>query len=116
MQEVQAICNRVVIINKGQIVADDSIERLQQNQTGETAILVEFRPDTSKSQLQKIKGVKEVTGEATKWRIKGREGLQETIFQFAVANQLTIVSLTEEKQSLEEVFKELTKEHSAKSK
>lgn len=109
MQEVQAICSRVVIINKGKIVADDSIERLQQRSSDETVILVSFKQETTKSKLKEIRSVKSVenAGE-NKWKISGSKGLQETIFQFAVANQLTITSLNEEQQSLEEVFKELT--------
>ena len=109
MQEVQAICSRVVIINKGKIVADDSIERLQQRSSGETVILVSFKQETTKSKLKEIRNVMSVeTAGENKWKISGSKGLQETIFQFAVANQLTITSLNEEQQSLEEVFKELT--------
>ncbi|MEO6167548.1 MAG: gliding motility-associated ABC transporter ATP-binding subunit GldA [Chitinophagales bacterium] len=109
MQEVQAICSRVVIINKGKIVADDSIERLQQRSTDEIMIQVSFKQQTSKNKLKEIRGVKNVeTAGENKWKITGAKGLQETIFQFAVANQLTITSLNEEQQSLEEVFKELT--------
>lgn len=109
MQEVQAICSRVVIINKGKIVADDAIERLQQRSSDETVILVSFKQETSKIKLKEIRSVKSVeTAGENKWKISGSKGLQETIFQFAVANQLTIISLNEEQQSLEEVFKDLT--------
>ena len=111
MQEVQAICSRVVIINKGKIVADDAIERLQHKATGETVILVIFKQAADKDKLLKISGVKSVnlSGEKT-WKITGQKGIQEAVFEFAVANQLTITSLSEEQQSLEEVFKELTRQ------
>jgi ABC-2 type transport system ATP-binding protein len=110
MQEVQAICNRVIIISKGKIVADDAIERLQQRSSGETTISVEFKQQVEKNALQQIGGVKKVTSAGDKkWQLAGSTGLQEQIFQFAVANRLTIVALAEERQSLEEVFKELTK-------
>ena len=111
MQEVQAICSRVVIINKGKIVADDAIERLQHKATGETVILVVFKQSADKDKLLKISGVKSVnlSGEKT-WKITGQKGIQEAVFEFAVANQLTITSLSEEQQSLEEVFKELTRQ------
>lgn len=109
MQEVKAICNRVVIINKGKIVADDSIERLQQKTGGEIILLVSFKQATEKIKLTKISGVKSVEGVGDhKWKINGAQGLQEEVFRFAVAHQLTITSLTEVQQSLEEVFKELT--------
>lgn len=109
MQEVQAICSRVVIINKGRIVADDSIDRLQHKSKGETVILVTFKQPAEKNKLLEIRGVKSVrlSGEKT-WQISGQKGIQEAVFEFAVANQLTITSLTEEQQSLEEVFKQLT--------
>ncbi|MBA2406399.1 MAG: gliding motility-associated ABC transporter ATP-binding subunit GldA [Chitinophagales bacterium] len=110
MQEVQAICNRVIIISKGKIVADDSIERLQQKSSDEVTITVEFKQRVDKNRLQQISGVKKLTSTSEKkWRLTGRTGLQESIFQFAVANQLTVVALAEEAQSLEDIFKDLTK-------
>ncbi len=110
MQEVQAICNRVIIISKGKIVADDSIERLQRKSSDEVTITVEFKQRVDKNRLQQISGVKQLTSTSEKkWRLTGRTGLQESIFQFAVANQLTVVALAEEAQSLEDIFKDLTK-------
>jgi ABC-2 type transport system ATP-binding protein len=110
MQEVQAICNRVIIISKGKIVADDSIERLQRKSSDEVTITVEFKQRVDKNRLQQISGVKKLTSTSEKkWRLTGRTGLQESIFQFAVANQLTVVALAEEAQSLEDIFKDLTK-------
>ncbi len=110
MQEVQAICNRVIIINKGKIVADDTIARLQQATDGGSAILVSFKQSVDKKSLSQMNGVShvEATG-VNKWRIYGQQGLQEAIFKYAVSNQLTITELTAEQQSLEEVFKELTR-------
>ncbi|MEP7128740.1 MAG: ATP-binding cassette domain-containing protein [Chitinophagales bacterium] len=109
MQEVQAICSRVVIIDKGKIVADDAIERLQQKSGGEIIILVSFKQTTERKKLEAISHVKKVeSAGGNKWKIYGQPGLQEDVFRFAVDNQLTITSLTEEQQSLEEVFKELT--------
>ncbi|MBA2422545.1 MAG: gliding motility-associated ABC transporter ATP-binding subunit GldA [Chitinophagales bacterium] len=110
MQEVQAICNRVIIVNKGRIVADDAIERLQQRSSDEITITVEFKQDADKNTLQQIAGVKKVTSTADKkWQVTGSAGLQEAIFQYAVRNQLTIVALSEKAQTLEQVFKDLTK-------
>jgi ABC-2 type transport system ATP-binding protein len=58
MQEVQAICNRVIIISKGKIVADDPIERLQQKSSEDTVVMVEFRQSVSKEKLNEIPGLK----------------------------------------------------------
>lgn len=110
MQEVQAICSRVVIINKGKIVADDAIERLQHKATGETVILVIFKQAADKDKLLKISGVKSVNLSGENMENYRPKGIQEAVFEFAVANQLTITSLSEEQQSLEEVFKELTRQ------
>ena len=54
MQEVEAMCNRVVIIDKGKIVADDKIEKLQQKLTGDTTITVEFKNEVKENELKKI--------------------------------------------------------------
>lgn len=109
MQEVQAVCSRVIIINKGKIVADDAIERLQKQSGDEVVIFVSFKQNASKEKLHEIRGVRQVepAGDG-KWKIYGQTGLQEALFAFAVDNQLTITALNEAQQSLEEVFKELT--------
>lgn len=60
MQEVQAICSRVVIIDKGKIVADDAIERLQQKSGGEIIILVSFKQNTERKKLEAIIHVKKL--------------------------------------------------------
>jgi len=109
MQEVQAICNRVIIINKGKIAADDSIDKLQQQSGNDSVVKVKFKQPVNPQQLQAISGVTRViaTGE-NEWSIFANKDLQEAVFRFAVAENLTIVSLQQEKQSLEEVFRKLT--------
>lgn len=109
MQEVQAICNRVIIINKGKIVADDSTERLQQQSGNESVVKVKFKQPVNQQKLKSINGVSKVisTGE-NEWNIFTDRDLQEEIFRFAVTENLTIISLQQEKQSLEEVFRKLT--------
>lgn len=111
MQEVQAICNRVIIINKGKIVADDSIEKLR-HASSQTIVLVKFSHLVSIDNLKSIEGVKkiDVLGE-NEFRLFDGENLNERVFQFAVDNHFTIASLQEEKQNLEEVFRELTTEN-----
>lgn len=111
MQEVQAICSRVIIINKGKIVADDSIEKLQ-HASSQTIVRVKFSHAVSMDDLKKIEGVKKIVnlGE-NEFRLFDGENLNGRVFQFAVDNHFTIASLQEEKQNLEEVFRELTKEN-----
>lgn len=110
MREVEAICNRVIIINKGQIVADDTAAALQNEQTHQT-VYVEFDGDVTKSQLTKITGVRKVEKVLKGWLLETTEqvDLRKVIAQYAQQNGLLILTLKLEERSLEEVFKELTK-------
>ncbi len=111
MQEVTAICDRVIIINKGKLVADDQIESLQSRQKGQTVVFVEFKEKAEKQVLMRMTGVQKVEAMGNAWRIfySGGEDMREKLFRFAVDNQLTLLNLQIEKQSLEDVFHELTK-------
>ena len=111
MQEVKAICDRVIIINKGIIVANDSTETLQQQKENEQIIRVEFDKEVSKSELKKIEGVSDAINTlGNTWKIKSASSkdIRAAIFQFAVANNLSVLTLQKEEQSLEDVFKQLT--------
>ncbi len=109
LQEVQALCDRVIIINKGELVANDTIEALQKKSSAETTLTVEFKERIEKEEIQKIKGVKSAeTIEGNKWRLVSDRDIQEDVFQFAVTNHFTILSLQKEQQSLERIFRALT--------
>ena len=112
MQEVEAICNRIIIINRGHIVANDQASVLQQSTVEHAVIYVEFEKPVSKSQLTKIKEVtscKEVGQNA--WLIESASGtdIRGIISKFGVDNQNLVLTLRKEQQSLEEVFKKFTK-------
>jgi len=110
MQEVEAICDRVVIINKGQIVADDKASILQ-IEKGHQTVYVEFEGTVSKNQLAKISQVTKVESFDKGWLLEGNgeEDLRKVIAQFAQTNNLLVLTLRTEEKTLEEVFKELTK-------
>jgi ABC-2 type transport system ATP-binding protein len=110
MQEVEAICDRVVIINKGQIVADDKASILQENTSHQT-IYVEFEGEITKSSLSKIKQINKVENVGKGWLLEGSGGddLRKIIAQYAQQQNLLILTLRAEEKTLEEVFKELTK-------
>ncbi len=115
MQEVEAICNRVIIINKGKIVADSKKEELQEELTNKNKqiIFVEFDKSVAIDQLQNIKGVSKVKGvKKMQYLLEAisDEDIRPYIFQFAVKKQLTVLSLQRKEKSLEDVFHELTKE------
>jgi ABC-2 type transport system ATP-binding protein len=113
MQEVEAICDRVIIINKGKIVADETTEFLQQKSGIENIIVVEFDKSIDKNLLQQIQGAKKVQHlKQNSWKIFSDKNtdIRPAVFNFAVANQLTVLSLHKEEQSIEDVFQQLTKE------
>ena len=109
MQEVQAICSRVIIINKGKIVADDTVEGLKSHQKGLTLVQVEFKERIDKSLLSKINGIHKVSGDnQLTIEYSGDEDIREILFRFAVENKYTLLNLNIEKQSLEDVFQQVT--------
>ena len=110
MQEVEAICDRVIILSKGQIVADDKAKTLQQELEHQT-VYVEFDSAVTKAQLAKIPNVSKVEVLDKGWLIESiaPEDLRKSVAQYAQAHNWLILTLNIEQKSLEEVFKELTK-------
>jgi ABC-2 type transport system ATP-binding protein len=112
MQEVQAVADRVIIINKGKIVADDSTEKLQSRVGNEIVVTAEFKQPVDLAMLKSIKSVKSFDQlKDGKWSFVGQENkdIREDIFNFAKEKNLTLLHLNKEEYSLEEVFKQLTR-------
>lgn len=110
MQEVEYLCDRVIIINKGKIVADRPIADLKELTLG-TVYQVEFDKEFSKSALRKINGLKQVEElGANKWLLEGRPDidLRTGVFEFAVEHGAAVLEIQKRAASLEEVFKKLT--------
>ena len=111
MQEVQALCNRVIVINKGEIVADDTLENILSVQGGSVGIVVQFEKDVTIDQLKLLNGVKEVYEvESMKFRVisDGTIDLRPEIFRFAADRNLSLIGLKQEENSLENIFRDLT--------
>jgi len=113
MQEVEAVCNRVIIINKGKLVADGSIDQLKAGQFAQKqTVWVEFDRTPELEGLRKIPGLVNIeqTGK-TSFLAESDNNLdiRPLLFQFAVSNHLILLTLKEQQQSLENVFQELTK-------
>jgi ABC-2 type transport system ATP-binding protein len=118
LQEVQAICNRVIIINKGKIVADDSLQNLQKGKTGEHFVLVEFKEGIAPELLKSINDVSNIEQLQTsnlpagqtgfKLKTSNPESVRKQLLELSLENNLNIVSLQSENNSLEEIFKSLT--------
>ncbi|MCW3085978.1 MAG: gliding motility-associated transporter ATP-binding subunit GldA [Bacteroidetes bacterium] len=114
MQEVEAVCDRVIIVNKGQIVANDSTEALQKTQIEENKyfITVEFDKKTSVNILKNIQHVydaKNVKDNVWLLEVHSEKDIRPDVFQFAVKNSLAVLTLNKEEQKLEDIFKQLTK-------
>ncbi|MCF8307688.1 MAG: gliding motility-associated ABC transporter ATP-binding subunit GldA [Bacteroidales bacterium] len=110
MQEVEAVCDRVIIINNGQVVADDAPGNISKERDN-AIITVEFDSNVQAAALKAIKGVKNVKQAApTTWVIESDTGvdIRSALFQFAVKQDMTILSLNKEAEKLEEVFHRLT--------
>lgn len=110
MREVEAICDRVLIINKGQIVADNTASELQADHTHQT-VYAEFEGTVSKASLAKIDHVRKVEKVVNGWLLETTDDvdLRKVIAQYAQQNNLLVLTLKTEEKTLEEVFKELTK-------
>ncbi len=111
MQEVQALCNRVLIINNGKIVANDPIEQLQNRISGESIVTVEFNKLVKPEAISKIRHVKRV--EQLKNQLKvisdNDKDVRGDLFRYAVENKLILLEMRKEVFSVENVFQELTK-------
>jgi len=112
MQEVEAICDRVLIINNGEIVADDKAKNLHTyGKKSSYTILVEFKEPVDEPTLLKIGGIEKIKQvNDFSWLIQPlkNKDIRQEIFKFAVENNLTVLSLNKKDKSLEEVFHELT--------
>ena len=111
LQEVEAICDRVIIINKGEIVANDKLINLQQGNRDKHIVVVNFKEPIDKVLLDGMKDADFIELlQTTNYRIgtSNPESVRKQIFEISLQNNLNIVSLQSENQSLEEVFRSLT--------
>jgi ABC-2 type transport system ATP-binding protein len=108
MQEVEAMCSRVVIINKGKIVANDRIEKLQQKLTNEVLISVEFKNEVKEHILRNIPGVKQVRHKGKRFTLVCDSDIRESLSQISAQNGWALLSMNLEEDSLEDVFQKLT--------
>jgi len=112
MQEVEAVCDRVVIIDKGKIVANDTTKNLSKLVGSTMQFRVEFKEKLNEKQLIQIPHVSNVAKTGTNiWLIETRDNkdIRQEIFQFAVTNNYNVLSLSQSEQNMEDVFWRLTK-------
>lgn len=110
MQEAEAICDRVIIINQGKIVADDTSEHISESQDNQFVIRVEFDKIVEVNTLKNIRHVLDVKAISEKdWILISKIDIRNELFQFSMQNNLGILTLQKEERSLEDAFKALTK-------
>lgn len=110
LQEVQAVCDRVIIINKGRLVADDNLGRLQRGVKSNT-VTVAFKTPAEPALLQQLPAVTNVTRvNDTEWQLttSNIDDARKQLLELAVRENLDIVALGTKGDNLEEIFRELT--------
>lgn len=109
MQEVEAMCDRVIIISKGEIVADKKLKDLRDEK--EQTVIVEFDYRVEDAFLLKLPNVKSVTNTHDfiyEIVFKTSKDMRSYVFDFAHDNQLKVLQLNQKNASLESLFRELT--------
>jgi gliding motility-associated transport system ATP-binding protein len=117
LQEVEAICDRVIIINKGEIVADDKLSNLQKGSRDKHVVVVRFKEKVDRLLLE-INDVSvveepqisnpEIPGQLYKLHTRNPEAVRKQILELSLQHNLNIVSLQSESHSLEDIFRSLT--------
>jgi ABC-2 type transport system ATP-binding protein len=112
MQEVEAICHKIIIINKGEIVANDQTADIYQHASQDFVVLVEFGKSANEEDLADITNVDSIKRVKENVYLLGNHNgkdIREAIFNYAVAKGLSVLSMQKQEKRLEEVFQELTK-------
>ncbi len=105
MQEVKALCDKVVIINQGKIVANDTLKNLMGNKV---VLNVEFEAEVDTKKLSLLGQVEKIDGHKYTILSKGKEDLRSALFKLAKEEDWVILGMNQETQDLEEIFQQLT--------
>lgn len=111
LQEVEAICDRVIIINKGTLVADDKLSILQGLHKDKHVVIVQFKEAVDKAILERLNDVTGIEQSQTshyKLQTSNPESVRKQIMELALQRNLNIVSLQSEGHSLENIFRSVT--------
>lgn len=111
MQEVEAMCDRVLIINDGHLIADNDIATLKKKSRGEKQIEVVFEKQIDMDLLQSIEGISSLSNQGNTYTIgvdQDRD-IRKDIFQWAVANNHILLEMTQKEERVEDIFKQMTR-------
>ncbi len=113
MQEVQALCDRVIIIDQGNMAANNTLEGLQRSVTQEQHVTVAFNELPNMDRLKKLALNSDVQTLAGEYRYlikaKGDEDIRPSVFHFAVNNNLVILEMQRKVSTIEDVFQQVTR-------
>lgn len=110
MQEVEALCDRVIIIHQGKVIANNTTAELQKQIAEDEPLVVQFDKEINQAELNRIQHLKTIELiDQHKWKIVSpQKNISSEVFDFAVAHNLKIVEMYKEASSLEDIFRELT--------
>jgi ABC-2 type transport system ATP-binding protein len=111
LQEVEAMCERVIIINRGNIVADDLLTNLQKTNAAQQQVIVAFKGSVNidhLATLNDVSDIKQLSAFNFQLSTSDADALKKQLLQFSIDKNLDIVSLQTAAHSLEDVFRELT--------
>jgi len=109
MQEVEAICDRVLIVNRGNLVANDKASELDKYKRDEVVIKAEFSGTPDVTKLKEISGVDEVTLVSEHmYELRCKTDVRDALFKEAVSQEISILSMAKKTSNLEDIFKTLT--------
>jgi ABC-2 type transport system ATP-binding protein len=111
LQEVEALCDRVLVINQGVLVADDTLKNLKGKFSAHHTLYVAFSQPVEAHLLATLPGVESVTAEgnlAYRLRVRTEADVRPEVFRLAAAAQLTLLEMRQEENTLEELFRNLT--------
>jgi ABC-2 type transport system ATP-binding protein len=110
LQEVEAICDRVIIINKGELVANDTLNNLRKGTNAQTKVTLETKETLDEEMMAALSGatISRINNTTWKFETGDPESLKKQLLELALKNNLNIVSLQSETSNLEDVFRSLT--------
>ena len=111
LQDVEAICDRIIIINKGKLVADDKLINLQNINKNVQTVIVQFAETVDKTLLEQLKDAEKVEGMLNagfQIQTSNPDAVRKALLSLALEHNLNIVSLQTQNQSLEKIFQSLT--------
>jgi ABC-2 type transport system ATP-binding protein len=108
LQEVQAICDRVIIINKGSIVADDKLSHLLKRNVYSNLVILQIKEQVDDKVFGDIQNKERIDPNTWRFNTDDPDRLKKLLLEISLSNNLNVLALQTESQSLEDIFRTLT--------